>query len=141
MLSHGSVALTTHAFKEWGRTWILHRLGYPPGGGTYEGAYDNTAGTVSMMMYARAFVDLTFECDTFLALWSSEEEGLRGSNAFANNDCDYCLPQDKELKFYINMDMMGISCQLTNQTVDPFHIMLGRYQIMTLKSRTLQLLR
>ena len=62
----------------------------PPGGGTYEGAYDNTAGTVAMMLYARAFADLTFECDTFLALWSSEEEGLRGSNAFANNNCDYC---------------------------------------------------
>ena len=61
----------------------------PPGGGTYEGAYDNTAGTVAMMLYARAFADLTFECDTFLALWSSEEEGLRGSNAFANNECEY----------------------------------------------------
>ena len=94
--------------------------GGPPGGGTYEGAYDNTAGTVSMMMYARAFVDLTFECDTFLALWSSEEEGLRGSNAFANNDCDYCLPQDKELKFYINMDMMGISWPAHKSNGDPF---------------------
>ncbi|MBT3656602.1 MAG: hypothetical protein HN544_00195, partial [Euryarchaeota archaeon] len=39
--------------------------GGPPGGGTYEGAYDNTAGTVSMMLFARAFADLTFECDTF----------------------------------------------------------------------------
>ncbi|MDP6870033.1 MAG: M28 family peptidase [Candidatus Poseidoniaceae archaeon] len=83
--------------------------GGPPGGGTYEGAYDNTAGTVTMMLFARAFVDLTFDCDTFLALWSSEEEGLRGSNAFANNQCDYCLPHDKELEFYINMDMMGMS--------------------------------
>ena len=94
--------------------------GGPPGGGTYEGAYDNTAGTVAMMLYARAFADLTFECDTFLALWSSEEEGLRGSNAFANNNCDYCLPQDKELEFYINMDMMGMSWPAVKSNGDPF---------------------
>ena len=94
--------------------------GGPPGGGTYEGAYDNTAGTVSMMLFARAFVDMTFECDTFLALWSSEEEGLRGSNAFANNDCDACLPQDKELRFYINMDMMGISWPAYKPTGEPY---------------------
>jgi len=92
----------------------------PPGGGTYEGAYDNTAGTVSMLLYARAFKDLQFECDTFLALWSSEEEGLRGSNAFANNNCDYCLPQDKELEFYINMDMMGISWPAYKPTGEPY---------------------
>jgi hypothetical protein len=71
--------------------------GGPPGGGTYEGAYD-----------------------TFLALWSSEEEGLRGSNAFANNDCDACLPQDKELRFYINMDMMGISWPAYKPTGEPY---------------------
>jgi len=92
----------------------------PPGGGTWEGAYDNTAGTVAIMLYARAFLDMTFECDTFLALWSSEEEGLRGSNAFANNDCDVCLPQDKELRFYINMDMMGISWPAHKANGDPF---------------------
>ena len=94
--------------------------GGPPGGGTYEGAYDNTAGTVSMMLYARALVDFEVECDTFLALWSSEEEGLRGSNAFANNQCDYCLPHDKELRFYINMDMMGISWPALKPSGEPY---------------------
>ena len=94
--------------------------GGPPGGGTYEGAYDNTAGTVSMMLFARALVDIELECDTFLGLWSSEEEGLRGSNAFANNDCSYCLPTDKELRFYINMDMMGISWPAYKENGDPF---------------------
>jgi len=96
--------------------------GGPPGGGTYEGAYDNTAGTVSMMLFAKAFkeLEIEFECDTFLALWSSEEEGLRGSSAFATNDCDYCLPKDKELRFYINMDMMGISWPAKKSTGDPF---------------------
>ena len=94
--------------------------GGPPGGGTYEGAYDNTAGTVAIMLYAKAFIDIEVQCDTFLALWSSEEEGLRGSNAFANNDCDYCLPQDKELRFYINMDMMGISYPAKKANGDPF---------------------
>lgn len=94
--------------------------GGPPGGGTYEGAYDNTAGTVSMMLFAKAFVDIEVQCDTFLALWSSEEEGLRGSRAFANNDCDYCLPHDKELRFYINMDMMGISYPALKPSGEPY---------------------
>ena len=94
--------------------------GGPPGGGTAEGAYDNTAGTVSMMLYAQFLVDIEVECDTFLALWSSEEEGLRGSNAFANNDCEACLPQDKELRFYINMDMMGISWPAHKEDGTPF---------------------
>ena len=94
--------------------------GGPPGGGTTQGAYDNTAGTVTMMLFARVLINLDVECDTFLALWSSEEEGLRGSNAFANNDCDACLPQDKELRFYINMDMMGISWPAMKDNGDPF---------------------
>ena len=94
--------------------------GGPPGGGTTEGAYDNTAGTVTMMLFARVLADLEVECDTFLALWSSEEEGLRGSNAFANNECDACLPHDKELRFYINMDMMGISWPAMKSNGDPF---------------------
>ncbi len=101
--------------------------GGPPGGGTYEGAYDNTAGTVSMMLFAKALVNMEVECDTFLALWSSEEEGLRGSNAFANNQCSYCLPHDKELKFYINMDMMGISwpAHKSNGDAFPYHAWSG----------------
>lgn len=94
--------------------------GGPPGGGTTQGAYDNTAGTVTMMLFAQVLVNMEVECDTFLALWSSEEEGLRGSNAFANNDCDACLPQDKELRFYINMDMMGISWPAMKENGDPF---------------------
>jgi Zn-dependent M28 family amino/carboxypeptidase len=72
------------------------------------------------MLFAKAMVDLEFECDTFLALWSSEEEGLRGSNAFANNDCDYCLPHDKELRFYINMDMMGVSWPAMKPSGEPY---------------------
>jgi len=94
--------------------------GGPPGGGTMEGAYDNTAGTVAIMLFAQVFTEMEFECDTFLALWSSEEEGLRGSNAFANNDCEYCLPQDKELRFYINMDMMGISWPALKPSGEPY---------------------
>ena len=99
----------------------------PPGGGTYEGAYDNTAGTVAVMLYAKALLEIEVRCDTFLALWSSEEAGLRGSNAFANNDCDYCLPQDKELRFYINMDMMGLSypAKKSNGDYFPYHAWSG----------------
>ena len=113
--------------------------GGPPGGGTYEGAYDNTGGTVSMMLFAKAFVDIEVECDTFLALWSSEEEGLRGSNAFANNECDYCLPTDKELRFYINMDMMGISILHESQLVSLILTMLGQDQTSTQMFKTSKL--
>ena len=35
--------------------------------------------------------------------------------------CDYCLPHDKELEFYINMDMMGMSWPAKKMGVgDPF---------------------
>lgn len=92
----------------------------PPAGGTYEGAYDNTAGTTVMLMLAAVLADVELECDTFLALWSSEEEGLRGSNAFATNQCAKCLPDDKELRFYINMDMMGVSWPARKPSGDPY---------------------
>ena len=94
--------------------------GGPPGGGTMEGAYDNTAGTTVMLLLAGVLNQVPLECDTFLALWSSEEEGLRGSNAFATNQCDKCLPADKELRFYVNMDMMGISWPAYKPTGDPY---------------------
>ena len=71
------------------------------------------------MMYAQVLVDLQVECDTFLALWSSKRRTAR-LKAFANNDCEACLPQDKELRFYINMDMMGISWPAVKENGDPF---------------------
>ena len=78
--------------------------GGPPGGGTAEGAYDNTAGTVVMMLYAQALVDIEVECDTFLGLWSSEEEGLWGSRSFAND-----LPDGVTVSNYLNLDMAGVN--------------------------------
>ena len=83
----------------------------PPAGGTYEGAYDNTAGTVAMMLYAKAFRrPVEFECDTFLALVVVRRgrifaAPMRSQTTIATT----ALPQDKELRFYINMDMMGVS--------------------------------
>ena len=58
----------TPACKAWEGTWTSLLQAGPPGGGTHEGAYDNTAGTVSMMLYARVLAELEVECDTFLAL-------------------------------------------------------------------------
>ena len=64
-----------------------------------------------------------------------KEEGLRGSNVL-NNDCEACLPQDKELRFYINMDMMGISWPAVMENGDPFPTMPGLDPTLTPKSRT-----
>ena len=49
---------------------------WPSCGGTYEGAYDNTAGTVAVMLYAKAFTEIEVRCDTFLALWSERRRRL-----------------------------------------------------------------
>ena len=100
------------------------RPSWTTGRGTYEGAYDNTAGAVAVMLYAKALLEI--EVPSILSLHCGlVKKRPASSNAFANNDCDYCLP-DKELRFYINMDMMGISYPARKQMEIISRIMLDR---------------
>ena len=75
-----------------------------PGYGTRTGAYDNTAGTSMVLTVARAASELTTRRTMVFCLWSSEEEGLWGSDSWTQN-----IPSDVTVTNYVNLDMAGIN--------------------------------
>ena len=75
----------------------------PNGMGTWEGAYDNTAGSCAVVSLAKGLAGLETNRTIVFGLWSSEEEGLHGSRAFVND-----LPPDVTVKAHINLDMIGL---------------------------------
>jgi Tol biopolymer transport system component len=75
----------------------------------HNGADDNGSGTVTIIELAEYFSGLkkdnpsAITYNLVFCLWSAEELGLLGSNAFA---ADLTLPKDK-IKAYLNYDMVG----------------------------------
>jgi hypothetical protein len=78
----------------------LEETGY----GTRTGAYDNTAGSAMVLTTAGALSQFDARRTMVFCLWSSEEEGLWGSSAFADS-----LPQGVTVSNYLNLDMAGIN--------------------------------
>lgn len=78
----------------------LEQTGY----GTRTGAYDNTAGSAMVLTTAGALSQFDARRTMVFCLWSSEEEGLWGSSAFADS-----LPQGVIVSNYLNLDMAGIN--------------------------------
>ncbi len=78
----------------------LEQTGY----GTRTGAYDNSAGTSMVLTTAGALADFDARRTMVFCLWSSEEEGLWGSSAFAGD-----LPSGVTISNYLNLDMAGIN--------------------------------
>ncbi len=76
----------------------------PPGGGTSEGANDDTSGSTVSMEVAQAIASREWDHTVVAALWACEEEGLLGSAAFVNH-----LPDDKAVKAYLNFDMVSLN--------------------------------
>jgi len=76
----------------------------PPGGGTTEGANDDTSGSTVSMEVAQAIAAREWDHTVVAALWACEEEGLLGSAAFVNH-----LPEDKAVKAYLNFDMVSLN--------------------------------
>ena len=74
------------------------------GYGTRTGAYDNTAGSAMVLTTAGALSQFDARRTLVFCLWSSEEEGLWGSSAFADS-----LPQGVTVSNYLNLDMAGIN--------------------------------
>jgi hypothetical protein len=72
--------------------------------GTWEGAYDNTAGTCAVMSLARGISQFETNKTIVFGLWSSEEEGLHGSGEFVDN-----LPPEVTVHANINLDMIGLA--------------------------------
>jgi len=78
----------------------LEQTGY----GTRTGAYDNTAGSAMVLTTAGALASFDARRTMVFCLWSSEEEGLWGSSAFAND-----LPSGVTVSNYLNLDMAGVN--------------------------------
>ena len=76
----------------------------PPGGGTVEGANDDTSGSTVSMEIAKVIASNEWDHTVVAGLWACEEEGLLGSAAFVNH-----LPEDKNVKAYMNFDMVSLN--------------------------------
>ena len=78
----------------------LEQTGY----GTRTGAYDNSAGSAMVLTTAGALADFDARRTMVFCLWSSEEEGLWGSRAFAGD-----IPSGVTVSNYLNLDMAGVN--------------------------------
>ncbi|MEE2747469.1 MAG: M28 family peptidase [Candidatus Thermoplasmatota archaeon] len=78
----------------------LDETGY----GTRTGAYDNSAGSAMVLTTAGALADFDARRTMVFCLWSSEEEGLWGSRAFAGD-----IPSGVTVSNYLNLDMAGVN--------------------------------
>jgi hypothetical protein len=92
----------------WGKNrpdeWIVLGGHYDIKEKTLEGAYDNTAGTVAVMEIAKAVSKMQTDRTVVFCLWSGEEQGLWGSENFADN-----IPENVTVKTYLNYDMVGLN--------------------------------
>jgi len=76
----------------------------PPGGGTNEGANDDTSGSTVSLEMAQALASMEFDHTVVAGLWACEEEGLLGSMAYVAN-----LPENVSVKAYLNFDMVSLN--------------------------------
>ncbi len=83
----------------------------PPGGGTNEGANDDTSGSTVSLEMAQALAQLEFDHTVVAALWACEEEGLLGSRAYVNH-----LPENVTVRAYMNFDMVALNYPITPPT-------------------------
>lgn len=83
----------------------------PPGGGTNEGANDDTSGSTVSLEMAQALAQMEFDHTVVAALWACEEEGLLGSRAYVAN-----LPENVSVRSYLNFDMVALNYPITPPT-------------------------
>ena len=89
----------------------------PPGGGTNEGANDDTSGSTVSLEVGQALARMEFDHTVVAALWACEEEGLLGSRAYVAN-----LPENVSVRTYMNFDMVSLNypiIPLTEPLMDP----------------------
>ena len=83
----------------------------PPGGGTNEGANDDTSGSTVSPEMAQALAQMEFDHTVVAALWACEEEGLLGSAAYVAH-----LPENVSVRAYMNFDMVSLNYPITPLT-------------------------
>lgn len=94
------------AYK-WGentKEWLVLGAHYDVVPTTWEGAYDNTAGSTAVLEIARGISKIKTNKTIVFGLWSGEEEGLWGAREFVES-----IPEDVKVLYYQNYDMSGIN--------------------------------
>lgn len=86
-------------------TWLGVGGHYDVVGGTTEGAFDNTAGTLATLELARVFGQFDTNHNLVFGLWGGEEAGLQGSNFFAKTNPNVVAQMDT----YVNLDVSAFS--------------------------------
>ena len=76
----------------------------PPGGGTNEGANDDTSGSTVSLEMAQALAQMEFDHTVVAGLWACEEEGLLGTAAYVDH-----LPENVSVRAYMNFDMVSLN--------------------------------
>lgn len=74
-----------------------------PTGPVAPGADDNASGSVATMLAAEIFSQYTWDVTVRFAFWTGEEQGLRGSNAYATQ----AYNQGQDIRGYLNLDMIA----------------------------------
>ena len=74
-----------------------------PTGGIAPGADDNASGSVATMLAAKIFSQYYWGCTLRFAMWTGEEQGLLGSEAYAERS----RLQKETILGYINLDMIA----------------------------------
>jgi hypothetical protein len=70
-----------------------------------EGAYDDGSGTALVVELAKVLAQVKTKRTFVFCGWGGEEEGLIGSERWANNE----IPDGTKVVYYHNLDMVGIS--------------------------------
>lgn len=85
--------------------------GQSPGPTTYApGADDNGSGTAATLEIARIIAENPLPQTVVFVPFAQEEQGLRGSNAYATE----AFAGGKDIRFMLNMDMIGYKPNTTN---------------------------
>lgn len=73
--------------------------------GTTEGAFDNTAGTLATLEFARAMANVSTDHNMLYGLWGGEESGLQGSHFYVRTNPNV----GAQMRTYVNLDVTGFS--------------------------------
>lgn len=73
--------------------------------GTTEGAFDNTAGTLATLEFARAMANVSTDHNMLFGLWGGEESGLQGSQFYVRTNPNVVA----QMRTYVNLDVNGFS--------------------------------
>ncbi len=82
-----------------------------PSSGLAPGADDNASGSVATLIAADILTQYDWSCTLRFAVWTGEEQGLRGSAAYATR----AKNANETIKGYLNMDMIAFNAGAPNE--------------------------